>query len=205
MAKQSFNMHSRLVAWTKIVFPLAALAILSSLFLFSKSNDPGKGVRLFDGDLAEFASKERITAPRFAGMTPSGIAIQISAVEASPRNTGGPAFDAVDLKAELEMPNGSSVNVLAGMGSIDSLNMVADLTGGITLETSDGYVARTEGLFFALNKLDIRSDGEISAVGPLGTVSAGSMVLRTTSTNDPEKSNGFDLVFKNGIKLIYKP
>jgi lipopolysaccharide export system protein LptC len=99
MVARSLSTHSRIVAWTKIVLPLAALAILSSLFLFSKTNDPGKGVRLFDGDLAEFASKERITGPRFAGMTPSGVAIQISAREASPRSTGGPAFDAFDLNA----------------------------------------------------------------------------------------------------------
>jgi lipopolysaccharide export system protein LptC len=205
MATRNLTTHSRLVAWTKIILPLAALSILSSLFLFSKSNDPGKGVRLFDGDLAEFASKERITSPRFAGMTASGVAIQISANEASPRSTGGPAFDATDLKANIEMPDGSFVNVVAARGSIDSLNMMSELTGGITLETSDGYVAKTFGLEFALGKLDIKSQGEITATGPIGTVSAGQMELRLSAPVTKDMPASYDLVFKNGIKLIYTP
>jgi lipopolysaccharide export system protein LptC len=205
MAARSLNTHTRFVAWAKIILPLAAMAILSSLFLFSKTNDPGKGVRLFDGDLAEFASKERITGPRFAGMTPSGVAIQISAQEASPRNTGGPAFDAFDLQARIELPDLSFVDVVAKQGSIDSLNQMAELTGGITLTTSYGYVAKTFGLSFALGKLDIASQGEISAVGPLGAVRAGSMRLQLADPKDTGELQGYDLVFKNGIKLIYKP
>ncbi|MFT5160558.1 MAG: lipopolysaccharide export system protein LptC [Paracoccaceae bacterium] len=205
MVARSLSTHSRIVAWTKIVLPLAALAILSSLFLFSKTNDPGKGVRLFDGDLAEFASKERITGPRFAGMTPSGVAIQISAREASPRSTGGPAFDAFDLNARIELLDRSFVDVVAQQGSIDSLNQLAELTGGITLITSDGYVAKTFGLSISLDKLDISSQGEITAIGPIGDVSAGSMQLQLSDQYDTSEQQGYDLVFKNGIKLIYRP
>ncbi len=205
MSARNTNYHSRLVAWTKIILPLVALAILSSLFLFSKTNDPGKGVRLFDGDLTEFASKERITGPRFAGMTPAGVAIQISALEASPRETGGPAFDALELNAKIEMPDGQVVDVVAKRGSIDSLANTAQMTGGITLETSGGYVAKTFGLTFALDKLDIQSQGEITADGPLGSVRAGGMTLKTSTPQGPDELPGYDLVFKNGIKLIYKP
>lgn len=205
MALQSLNIHSRLVAWTKIIFPLAALAILSSLFLFSKSNDPTKGVRLFDGDLGEFAAKERITRPRFAGMTPSGVTIQVSAKQASPRNSGGPSFDATDLLAHVVTLDGVVVDIIAPTGSIDSITAMAELTGGIVLETSGGYIAQTHGLTFALDRLDIRSQGEITANGPLGFVQAGSMVLQLAATEDTDQSAGIDLVFKNGIKLIYKP
>ncbi|NOX73495.1 MAG: hypothetical protein GXP03_07710 [Alphaproteobacteria bacterium] len=205
MTARNLTTHSRLVAWTKIILPLAALAILSSLFLFSKSNNPGKGVRLFDGDLAEFASKERITRPRFAGMTVGGVAIQISAKEASPRSTGGPAFDATDLNANIEMPDGSFVDVEAVRGSIDSSNMMAELTGGITLETSGGYVAKTFGLEFSLDKLDIKSQGKITATGPIGTVSAGLMELHLAEPVTEGEPASYDLVFKNGIKLIYTP
>ncbi len=205
MAARNLSTHSRLVAWSKIILPLAALAILSSLFLFAKSKDPERGLRLFNGDLAKFASKERITGPRFAGMTPSGVAIRISASEASPRGVGELIFDATDLKANIEMPDGSFVDVVAVRGLIDSTNMMSELTGGITLETSGGYVAKTFGLTFSLDRLDIQSQGGISATGPIGKVSAGSMVLRLADPVNKGDPASYDLVFKNGIKLIYTP
>lgn len=205
MATQSIHLYSRFVGFAKIVLPLAALAILSSLFLFSKTNDPGKGLRLFDGDLSEFASKERITAPRFAGMTPSGVTIQISAEEASPRGTGGPAFDATDLFARIEMPDGNVVEVIAPLGSIDGLTDMSELTGGIILKTTGGYYAKTHGLTFALNALDIASQGEISATTPIGDMQAGQMTLSLAKPTHDDEEPSYDLVFKNGVKLIYKP
>jgi lipopolysaccharide export system protein LptC len=79
------------------------------------------------------------------------------------------------------------------------------LTGGITLITSDGYVAKTFGLSISLDKLDISSQGEITAIGPIGDVSAGSMQLQLSDQYDTSEQQGYDLVFKNGIKLIYRP
>lgn len=205
MATQSIQLYTRIVTFAKIFLPLVALAILSSLFLFSKTNDPGKGVRLFDGDLNEFASKERIIAPRFAGMTPAGIAIQISAQEAGPRESGGPAFDATDLVARIEMPDGNIIDVIAPHGSIDSFTNMSELTGGILLKTSGGYYAKTQGLTFALNTVDIRSLGEISAKTPIGDMQAGAMTLSLAKPTSANEDPSYDLVFKNGIKLIYKP
>ena len=199
------NSYSRFVAWSKIILPVASLAILSSLFLFSKSNDPSQGTPMTDAALKDFAAKERITEPRFAGMTPAGVAIQIAAKEASPRATGGPVFDATNLTAHIEMPSGATIDVEANQGSIDPLRELAELTGGITLETSLGYVAQTEGLRFALDRLDIQSAGKITATGPLGAVSAGGMHLMLDPASKDENAPGYLLVFKNGVKLVYQP
>lgn len=205
MAVFGDNFYSRFVVWAKIVLPLLALAILSSLFLFSKSHKPDSGVRLFSGNLSKFASKERITGPKFAGMTPSGIAIELSAKEGSPSITGGPGFNATGLKARIEMPDGARINVVAARGSIDSATMSAKLTGGIKLTTSSGYVARTKGLSFALNTVDIQSEGEITATGPLGVIRAGSLRLSLNSPNHTKAARNYVLVFKNGVKMIYNP
>lgn len=185
--------------------PLAAIAILSSLFLFSKSRDAGDGVHLYDGDLTEFASKERITSPRFAGMTPSGIAIQVSATEASPLKTGGPSFDATDVVAVVNMPDGEKIDVIAKKGLIDALNNNAELTGGIILKTTDGYIAETFGMTFALSRLNIKSQGEITATSPFGMIKAGSMSIKSVTLPSGDTATGYDLMFSNGIKLVYKP
>jgi len=202
MALFGDSAHTRLVAWARIVLPLASIAILSSLFLFSKSHDPMRGVRMFEGDLAAFAERERITAPRFAGMTTEGIAIQLSAREAGPRPGQGPVFDALEIEARVDLPDGNSIDVIANRGTIDALEQMAELTEEITLETSRGFTARTFGLSFALDRLDIRSQGAISGSGPLGELSAGAMRLfRDTGA----ESSGYLLVFKGGVKLVYRP
>lgn len=202
MALFGDNAHIRLVAWARIVLPLASIAILSSLFLFSKSHDPMRGVRMFEGDLAAFAERERITAPRFAGMTPNGIAIQLSAREAGPRPGQGPVFDALDIEARIDLPDGASIDVIARRGTIDALEQEAELTEDITLETSRGFFARTFGLSFALDRLDIRSQGEITGRGPLGELRAGGMRLFDETTGAP---SGYSLVFIDGVKLVYRP
>lgn len=205
MTPRRDNLYSRFVAAAKIVLPLMALAILSSLFLFSKSHDPSEGVRLLDSDLVDYAQKERITAPRFAGLTPSGVAIQLEAREASPRPGGGPSFDAFDLLAKIEVPDGGVINVTAGSGSIDSLAMMAELSGAIVLDTSYGFIAETHGLTFALDRLDIRSQGRITGRGPLGQLEAGEMHVHLAETGDGDEDAGYVLDFKRGVKLVYKP
>jgi lipopolysaccharide export system protein LptC len=196
---------ARMLSWTKIVLPMASLAILSSLFLFSKSHAPVEGIPTFSGDLDEFVSKERITGPRFTGMTASGISLVIRADEAGPKALGGKTFEAQAMAAIVETPNGGRVDIRAALGVIDPVSMTAKLTDGITLVTSSGYTARTQGLVFALDHLDIRSEGEILANGPLGEIHAGQMNIHGETLDGEDGEVGYAMIFKNGTKLIYKP
>ena len=205
MAARADNLYSRFVSWAKLILPVAGLVILSSLFLFSKSYVPDSSAVLFEGDFSEFSDRERITGPKFYGMTPSGVAIRLSAREASPRKDSPRAFDAADLNANVELPDGNSVNVIAETGSIDSETMLAQLTGGIILDTSWGYIARTSGMTFGLDRLNIRSHGEITATGPLGNITAGEMTLGLEGPETENVEAGYVLVFKSGVKLVYKP
>jgi len=79
---QSFATYSRVVAWLKVIFPLSALALLSTLFLFARSIDPEQSIPFADVDVKELAREPRITAPEFSGMTADGAAITISAATA---------------------------------------------------------------------------------------------------------------------------
>jgi len=199
------NFHSRFIAWAKIILPLVALAILSSLFLFSKSYDPTETMRNLGSKLGELTRKQKIVAPKFAGMTPEGVSIQISAREGSPREGDVPAFDAVDLKALVETPDGKTIHVVAAKGSVNSLKQMARLTGGITLKTSFGVTAKTRGLVFALDRLDIRSQGKITATAPRSKIEAGQMYLHLDKGGKDETPPGYVLVFNNGVRMIYTP
>lgn len=205
MAAPFSNFYSRFIGWAKIILPLIGLAILSSLFLFSKSYVPQTGTELFDGNITDFASTERITGPRFAGMSPSGVAIDLSAAEAHPRAGNAGTFDATVLVANVELPNGETLNIIAEYGYVDSSTMTAALAGGIELKTSNGYTAKTAGMTFALDRLDIRSLGAITSSGPLGEITAGEMVLALEEPETGGIAQGYVLMFKNGVKLVYSP
>ena len=55
--------HSRLVFWLKIVLPLIALAILSTLFLVSRNIGGDGTVPFSDVDLDALARDPQLTAP----------------------------------------------------------------------------------------------------------------------------------------------
>ncbi|NOX39559.1 MAG: hypothetical protein GXP05_03335 [Alphaproteobacteria bacterium] len=205
MRRRNINAYSRFVAWAKIILPLTGLAILSGLFLFSETSAPDLPVGITKAELNDFASKQRITNPRFAGMTTSGIAIQLSAAEASPDSRDATAYTANDLHAKIEMPDGATIAITALRGTIDSISRFAQLTDEISLTTSDGYVAKTFGLRFSLDQLDITSQGEITAKGPLGLIKAGGLQIISETSGKRGDSGGYVLLFKDGVKLIYKP
>jgi lipopolysaccharide export system protein LptC len=51
-----------------------------------------------------------------------------------------------------------------------------------------------------MTNLDVRSPGPVQAQTPIGTLNAGSMVISTSNEGEATQ-----LIFKNGVKLIYDP
>jgi hypothetical protein len=72
------NLHSALVAWLKILLPLAALAVLSTLFMVSRSVDPADAIPYAQVDIEDRLRDPRLTDAIFAGMTQDGTAVSWS-------------------------------------------------------------------------------------------------------------------------------
>jgi lipopolysaccharide export system protein LptC len=53
----------------------------------------------------------------------------------------------------------------------------------------------------ALNRTSLISEGPVTALGPVGTIDSGSMEMRQDTSED----GTYLLVFKDGVKLLYKP
>jgi len=204
MAIRGSSLYSRFVVWAKIILPLTGLAILSSLFLFSGSNTRLNPQAVFDSDSENFTDRERISEPRFAGMTDGGVAIRLSAKEASPRQNDSGTFDASNLSGLVEFPDGRQIEVQATAGTVSSAQGFAALSGAIKLDTTDGFVAKTESMRFSLDRLDIECESQISATSPLGEITAGSMRLSSESIDSAGNEKGYLLVFKDRVKLVYK-
>ncbi len=197
------NSYSRMVTWLKVLLPLAALAILSTLFLVSRSIDPSLALPYAKAELQELAREPKIGNPSFSGVTENGSAIDLSADFGLPLQGSQSGLKTIGLHGVFETPDGQMLDISAPTGIFDSAARIATLRDGVSLATSSGYLIKTEGIIADLNTSTISTIGEISADGPLGQIFAGQMIFRQIS---PQGSDtGYELVFKNRVKLIYVP
>lgn len=188
--------YSRLVAWMKIVLPLIALGILSTLFLVSRTVDPGTTIPYADIDVERLAREARIGAPSYAGMTEDGAAVSFRAETARP---GDDAVTAQRPEARIELPTGRTILIEARSGRVDRQAGVAALAGEAVVETSDGYRIETEEAEARLDLTRVETLGPVRGEGPVGQFDAGRMVLSHS------EAEGYVLRFEGGVNLVYRP
>jgi len=192
--------HSRIVFWLKILLPLGALAILSTLFLFSRDVGPEGLLPISNVDVEEMAREQRITRPHFAGMTSDGAAVTVRAETARPgtEETGG---SMERIEAEYAAGDGRTIRLRAELGQIDAATSILHLSGKVLAETSDGYRIETDAIQGRLDRTEVSSPGKVTATAPFGTLTAGAMRLSRSPTD-----GGMDRMdFNGGVRLIYLP
>lgn len=192
--------HSRLIAWLKILLPLAALALLSTLFLLSRGRDHDGELPFSQIELQERVKEEIISAPRFAGATPQGDLISFTAETAQPDAEIANVAHASNLTAKIDLTTGAHISFQASSALLNTQQEEAELMGGVVITSSTGYTIRSENLKTKLSAIEAETDGPVSGEGPPGTIEAGKMQL----TTDPD-SDEIHLLFTNGVKLVYQP
>ncbi|MFT7060242.1 MAG: lipopolysaccharide export system protein LptC [Pseudorhodobacter sp.] len=195
------DFHSTAVAWLKVVLPLLALAILSTLFLFSRTIDPNDAIPFAEVDVEERLREPRLTAPTWAGVTDDGAALTVMATVARPQQNATQGASAESLTAVLETPDGGQVDLVAARGSLDTQGAVLTMQGGVVITTSTEYQLETDALIVALDQTSMISESPVVAHGPIGRIEAGAMEMR----KDVERDGAYLLVFKNGVKMLYQP
>lgn len=195
------NFHSTLVAWLKVLLPLVALAILSTLFLVSHTIDPSDAIPFAEVDIAERVREPRLTAPTWAGVTDDGAALTISAAIARPQQDEETGAQASKVAAKLETPDGGLAELIADHGMLDTTAEHLTVAGDVKITTSTGYQISSDAMTAALNRTSLISEGPVTALGPVGTIDSGSMEMRQDTSED----GTYLLVFKDGVKLLYKP
>lgn len=195
------NLHSKLVALLKVVLPVAALALLSTLFLVSRTIDPSDAIPFAEVDIAERVREPRMTAPTYAGMTTDGASVSVAAAEARPAQDGGAAATAATLRAQIDTPDGGRAELVAATGSLDAAAGLLTLQGKVEITTSTGYHVTTDQVTSALERTDVKTEGTISATTPMGELTAGRMTLN----QDTAVKGRYLLLFQDRVKLIYRP
>lgn len=193
------NLHSRLVAWFKILLPLLALVILSMLFLVSRTIDPSDAIPYAEVDIEERLREPRLTQPTWAGVTDDGAALTVTATVA--RSAEPTEARADGLEARLDLPGGGTAALIAAAGHVNTDDQRLTMTGGVVLSTSTGYHVESEKMAALLNRTDFSTDLPVTATAPMGRIDADSMAL----TTDPQVEGQYLLVFKGHVKLLYQP
>ena len=189
--------YSRLVLWLKVAFPLAALAILSTLFLVAETLDPEAAIPYAEVDVEQILREQGVTRPAFGGVTSDGVEVALGAEAVRP---DGAAYRGTDLNVSLTLPAGGRITVISPEGSIDLPAEKATLGGGVSVDSTAGYRIETETLRTAWDIATLETDSTVTATGPAGDFEAGRMVLSADA-----EGGGHVLVFKDGVRLIYRP
>ena len=194
------NAYSRLILWLKVALPLAALAILSTLFLVAETLDPDAAIPYADVDVDQILRDQGITRPSFGGMTPDGAALSFRAAAIRPGESIREEIIATDLVVSIDLPNGTTIGITSPEGTIDLAAKVALLQGGTRLESSAGYTVESANIVARYDEIRVATGGAVEATGPGGRITAGAMGLERNVAD-----GSYVLVFKDGVRLIYEP
>jgi lipopolysaccharide export system protein LptC len=195
------NSYSRLVAWLKILLPLTALAILSSLFLVSRSVDPENAIPYSDVDVSDRVKEPRLTAPVFTGMTADGAAVTVTAEDMRPRPGSLTEGTARNLTVRMEAAGGAVTTLDAATGWVDTASEDVVLGGGVTITTSTGYRLTAPDMAGSLARTELLATGGVTGESPFGPIAADTMQI----TPDPRAPGNHLVDFNGAVRLIYRP
>jgi len=205
MALSPENRYSRFVTWLKILLPLTALALLSTLFLFAKRSTTDNTLPY--AEIQQLARDPQLTQPAFSGVSSRGDLLQLSAQTARPvaDRPGVTLIDKVRLR--IDSPDGSDVELTGGTGKIDATARIVTLAGGTTLAASSGYKVKTPGLRVDMDAGLLTATEGVTVSAPFGTLEAGGMTLRAGTQGAAGDGNAprQQMVFNRGVRLIYQP
>jgi lipopolysaccharide export system protein LptC len=192
--------YSRAVALLKVAFPLAALALLSTLFLLARAMNTETAIPFADKEVQDRLRDQQITGPFFSGTTQDGDQMSFSADRLITLRDSVGTNRAEGVMAQMETALGATFQLEADVVELDIAGNAAEMTGDVSVLSSTGYLVNTARLTALISTLDVTAPEQIEATGPLGTFTAGTM--RIFSPNDAQ---GTQMLFSDGVKLVYTP
>lgn len=189
------NFYSQFVGFLKVTLPLAALILMSTVFLFARAPSPETTVPY--AEIQEIAREPGLSGAQFSGVADDGSVISLTA-----RNTRpvGDIITADTLLAGIDTVDGTRIDISAGTGEINNSAQTARLTGLARMVTSNGYEMETAGFTANFSTGRIVSEGALEVQAPFGALAAGNLVIET-----PEGTDEQVMLFQNGVRLVYTP
>lgn len=189
------NFYSQFVGFLKVTLPLAALILMSTVFLFARAPSPETTIPY--AEIQEIAREPGLSGAQFSGVADDGSVISLTV-----RNTRpvGDITTADTLLAGIDTVDGTRIDISAGTGEINNSAQTARLTGLARMVTSNGYEMETAGFTANFSTGRIVSEGALEVQAPFGALAAGNLVIET-----PEGTDEQVMLFQNGVRLVYTP
>lgn len=189
--------RTRIVRWLRVLLPILALVILSTMFLFSGGSDTDPEIPYAETDAERMAREPRMVAPQYSGVTEDGAELSLRASDISSAQDGGGSADG--LRLDLRRPDGLAMQLTAPTGSVE--NDLITLQGGVTMATSTGWYVTAEKIDTTTDRSSMTATRGIKAAAPFGKITAGAMEFQAV----PEQKGSAILNFTDGVHLIYQP
>ena len=192
------NSYSFFVAWVKTLLPIAALGMLSTIFLFSGKVDVTQSLPYADLNVADIIREQRITRPYFTGISEGGIEFALSAAYATPDAKKPSVLNVSELDIEFKLPKGGKTKITAGAGLVNAKTNYASISQGVRLDSKLNFWIATERLDIYFNHSYATTNGPFKGVFPLGSIDSGNMVLKMITGKQ-------QILFTNGVRMLYQP
>jgi lipopolysaccharide export system protein LptC len=187
-------MRSNVVRLLKIGLPLAALGLVLAIFLA-----PPDRFSIDLGDLDfSFEDGLRLERPRFAGADAAGRPFTLAADWALPDGPNPESVELGPLEGETVLDDGRRATLSAGGGEIRPKARTLRLTGGVLVETTDGWRVTAPAARADLEAETMAAEGPVEAEGPSGALSAGAM-------RAARRAEGDYIWFEQGVRLRIDP
>ncbi|WP_405403229.1 hypothetical protein [Paracoccus sp. Ld10] len=197
--------RTRIVRWLRVLLPLVALAMLSTMFLFSRGSDTESRIPYADVDAQAAARENRVVAPEYSGVTGDGAQLTLRAATVTPGGSGGSGGAAGDVALDWLRPDGLRADLTAPQaGLTDGL---VRLEGGVRMTTSSGWQLDAPQIDARTNTSVIQADQGVEAQAPFGQITAGRMRLAPDDGAAGDSADGTAAIlnFSDGVRLIYQP
>lgn len=186
--------RTRIVRWLRVILPLAALAMLSMLFLLAGKPDPEGSIPYAEGQLEELARESGISAPTYSTVTEDGTTVTLHAARATAGGEGGAASD---LSLDWQTRDGVTAHLNAATATQNGATIA--LSGDVDMSLSSGWRLTTPSVDADTQATVLSASGPVAVTAPFGQVEAGAMQLSDT------EGQGQVLELNRGVRLIYRP
>lgn len=196
----SLDRYTRAVGWMKVVLPIAALLMVGLIFVIGRER--GAATDLFTAEeLARLGAGLKLDQPRFAGVTDAGEPFVLKADWALPDSAMPEEIQLENPTAEVSLQDDRQIAGAARYGLMERSARTLTLTGGVRLETSDGYQFETEMLRVETEARAASTATPVTGTGPQGRIEAGSFRVRQVG----ERNSDTVIWFENGVRVLFNP
>jgi len=192
------NRYTKAVTWVKVVLSLSALALLSTMFLFSRTPDPDAALPYADVDVDQLVREQRLSRPRFAGTLEDGREVTLVADTAAAAVTDPNTIVMTAIESHVTLSPSAELALTAEQGDYSLAEQIISLAGSVVVQTTNGYRLSTDRLTVAMDTMRLAAPGAVSLTGTGLSLDAGAMEI-----TGPEGATF--LRFTDGVRLLYQP